>query len=163
MLGIPNPKEKKRMPKTVITLAVALLTTTTLVASDQTEVMAATNQSVDAFNKGDTKGLVALCTDEMCIIDEFPPHEWHGAGTCSKWLADYDADAKKNGITDGAVTISKPRHIDVTGVRAYVVVPANYTYKQHGKPMKETNSTWTFTLQKVEGNWRITGWAWAKH
>ena len=99
----------------------------------------------------------------MCIIDEFPPHEWHGAGTCSKWLADYDADAKKNGISGGAVTIHKPLHVDVTADRAYIVVPANYTYKQHGKSMKEIGSTWTFTLQKVEGSWRVTGWAWAKH
>ena len=91
------------------------------------------------------------------------PYEWHGAGTCSKWLAGYEADAKKNGITDGADAIGKPRHVDVTANRAYVVIPANYIYKQHGKPMKETNSTWTFTLQKVQASWRVTGWAWAKH
>ena len=151
------------MHKIMITLAVAALTTATLLASEQTDVMATVDQLVAAFNKGDKKSLLAACTDEMSIIDEFPPHEWHGAGTCSKWLADYDADAKRNGITDGVVTIGKPRHVDVTADRAYVVVPANYTYKQHGKPIKETNSTWTFTMQKVEGNWRVTGWAWAKH
>jgi ketosteroid isomerase-like protein len=163
MLGMPNPEEKKPMHKVIITLAVTALTTATLLASEQTDVMATVNQLVASFNNGDTKSLLAACTDEMSIIDEFPPHEWHGAGTCSKWLADYDADAKKNGIADGVVTIGKPRHVDVTADRAYVVVPANYTYKQHGKPMKETNSTWTFTLQKVQAGWRVTGWAWAKH
>lgn len=151
------------MPRIMMTMAVAILTTTQLVASEQTDVMATMNQLVEAFNKGDTKSLLASCTDEMCIIDEFPPHEWHGSGTCSKWLADYDADAKKNGISDGAVTVHKPLHVDVTADRAYVVVPANYTYKQHGKSMKEIGSIWTFTLQKVEGSWRVTGWAWAKH
>ncbi len=151
------------MQKILIALALAVLTAGPLVASEKTEVMATVQQLVDAFNKGDTKSLVAVCADEMCIIDEFPPHEWHGAGTRSKWLADYDADTKKNGITDGNVTISKPRHIDVTGDRAYVVVPANYSYKQNGKAMNETDSTWTFTLQKINANWRVTGWAWAKH
>ena len=151
------------MHKTIIILATTVLTAATITASEQTDVMATINQGIEAFNKGDSKSLIALCADEMCIIDEFPPHEWHGPGTCSKWLADYDADAKKNEITDGAVTIAKPRHVDITGDRAYVVVPADYTYKQHGKPMKETNSIWTFTLAKVQGNWRITGWAWAKH
>jgi SnoaL-like domain len=151
------------MPKIVMTMAVAVLTTAQLVASEQTDVMATVNQLVEAFNKGDTKSLLASCIDEMCIIDEFPPHEWHGAGTCTKWLADYDADARKNGISDGAVTIGKPRHVDVTADRAYVVVPANYTYKQHGKSMKEIGSIWTFALQKVEGSWRVTGWAWAKY
>ena len=151
------------MQKILIALALAVLTAGPLVASEKTEVIATVQQLVDAFNKGDTKSLVAGCTNQMCIIDEFPPHEWHGAGTCSKWLADYDADAKKNGITDGRVTIGTPRHVDVTLDRAYVVIPANYAYKQHGKSMKETGSTWTFTLQKIEADWRVTGWAWAKH
>lgn len=151
------------MQKILIALALAVLTAGPLVASENTDVMATVQQLVDAFNKNDTKSLLAACTDQMCIIDEFPPHEWHGAGTCSKWLTDYDADAKKNGITAGNVTIGKPRHVDVTGDRAYVVALANYTYKQNGKPMKETGSTWTFTLQKVEAGWRVTGWAWAKH
>ena len=150
------------MQKILILLPLAALTAGPLVASESTEVMATVQQLVDAFNKGDTKSLVAGCTDEMCIIDEFPPHEWHGPGTCLKWLGDYDADAKKNEITDGKVTIGQPRHIDVTGDRAYVVVPANYTYKQKGKPMNETGSIWTFTLQKIESGWRVTGWAWAK-
>ena len=78
--------------------------------------MAAVQGLVDAFNKGDTNAVVAASADEMCIIDEFPPYEWHGAGTCSKWLADYDADAKKNGITDGKVTIGKPRHVELAGI-----------------------------------------------
>jgi hypothetical protein len=144
------------------TIAVAIATVATVIAAEQTDVMATVNQLVTAFNTGDSKGLVALCTGEMCIIDEFPPHEWHGSGTCAKWLADYGADAKKNGITDGAVSIGQPRHVDITGDRAYVVVPANYTYQENGKPKNETNATWTFTLQKVEAGWRVTGWAWAK-
>jgi len=151
------------MNKLMITLAMAVLTGGPVVAAEKTDVMRTVNQLLDAFNKGDTKSLLAACTDEMSIIDEFPPHEWHGAGTCSKWLADYDADAKKNGITEGVVTLGKPRHVEVTGDRAYVVVPANYTYKQHGKPVKETGSIWTLTLRKSESGWRVNGWAWAKH
>lgn len=150
------------MHKVMIALVVAGFAVGPLVASEKTDVMETVQQAVDAFNKGDTKGLLATCTDQMCIIDEFPPHEWHGAGTCSKWSTDYDADAKKNGITDGIVTIGKPRYVDVTGDRAYVVLLADYTYKQNGKPIKETGATWTFTMQKVEAGWRITGWAWAK-
>ena len=69
------------MHRIMITLAGAVLTTATLVASEQTDVMATVNQLVAAFNKGDTKSLLDVCTDQMCIIDEFPPHEWHGAGT----------------------------------------------------------------------------------
>src|SRR2546422_7757125 len=112
-------KETVDMHKVMIALVAALLAAGPLVASEKTDVMEAVQRAVDAFNKGDTQTLVASCTDQMCIIDEFSPFEWHGAGTCSKWLADYDADAKKSGITDGIVRIGKPRHVDVTGDRAY--------------------------------------------
>jgi ketosteroid isomerase-like protein len=132
-------------------------------ASEKTDVMVPVRQFTDAFNKGDKKAAAATCTDQTSIIDEFPPHEWHGAEACAKWFDDYDADAKKNGITDGIVTLGKPRHIDVTGDRAYFVAPANYTYKKHGKPVKETGSMFTLALQKTEAGWRIAGWAWTKN
>lgn len=53
------------------------------------------------------------------------------------WMNDYDAYAKKNGITDDLVTLGQPTHVDLTGDRAYVVVPANFKYKKNGKPTNE--------------------------
>ena len=150
------------MQKIFITLTIAVLAAGPAVASEETDVMAPVHQFVDGFNKGDTKSALAACAEQTSIIDEFPPHEWHGAGACSNWANDFDADAKKNGITDGIVTLSKPRHIDITAERAYVVVPANYTFKQNGKAMKETGSMFTFALQKSTAGWRIVGWAWTK-
>ena len=103
----------------------------------------------------------ALCAEQTSIIDEFPPHEWHGAGACAKWAGDYESNAKKEGITDGVVTLGKPRHVDITGDRAYVVVPANYTFKQKGKAKKETNAMMALALQKGSTGWHIVGWSWA--
>lgn len=131
--------------------------------SAQAAVLASVHGFVDGFNKGDTKALLAACADQTSILDEFPPHEWHGKGACAKWASDFDADAKKNGITDGAVTLGDPSHVDITSDRAYVVIPANYTFKQKGKPVSEIGSIITLTLQKGATGWRITGWAWAKH
>jgi ketosteroid isomerase-like protein len=132
-------------------------------ASEKTDAMATVRQFVQAFNKGDAKTTVAACADETSIIDEFPPHEWHGAGACSKWMNDYDADARKNGITAGFVPLGAPLHVDVTAGRAYVVVPANYTFKQKGKEVRETGSTLTVVLQKTGAGWRIIAWAWTRH
>lgn len=146
----------------IIAIAVAVLAAAPAAASDKTDVMKVVRQFVSGFNKGDTKATVAACADQASIIDEFPPHEWHGAGACSKWIDDYDADAKKNGITDGVVTLGIPRHVDVTGDRAYIVVPANYTYKKKGKLVKEIGSMLTIALQKSEAGWRISAWSWAK-
>ena len=144
-------------------LAMVIFTAGSSVQSDKTGVMAAVNQFVDGFNKGDVKRTVAACADQTSILDEFPPHEWHGARACGKWLADYDTDAKKKGITDGFVTLETPRHIDITGDRAYVVVPANYAFKRKGKPVKETDSMLTLTLQKSVKGWLLNGWSWAKN
>ena len=98
--------------------------------------MATVHQFIDGFNKGDVKTAVAACADQASVIDEFPPYEWHGAGACAQWAADFDADAKKNGITPGAVTLGKTRHLDITGDRAYVVVPTEYAFKQKGKAVR---------------------------
>ena len=149
------------MMRLFVALAVAVAGSPT-VADDKADVMATINQFVDNFNKGDTKA-TAACADQTSIIDEFAPHEWHGAGACLTWMKDYDTDAKKNGITDGVVTLGKPKHIDVDGVYAYVVIPSEYSFKKQGKPVKEKDSAFTFALKKGPSGWKITGWSWAKN
>ena len=76
---------------------------------------------------------------------------------------DYDADAKKNGITDGIVKLGEAWHVDITNDRAYVVIPASYTFKEKGKVVTESKSVITIALQKSDGGWRISGWTWSKH
>jgi len=151
------------MNKLSIALAVSILATGPSFASEKTEVMAPVHQFIDGFNKGDVKSALAACAEQTSIIDEFAPHEWHGAGACANWANDFGADAQKNGISDGVVTLGKARHIDVTGDRAYVVVATNYAYKQHGKRHQEIGSTLTIALQKEAAGWRMTGWAWTRH
>jgi hypothetical protein len=154
------------MNKTRLVLSLAAFATFSAAqtpGSAATAVLTPIRQFVDGFNKGDAKLMLASCADQTSILDEFPPHEWHGPGACAKWGSDFEADAKKNGITDGVVTLGKPSHVDITADRAYVVVPANYSYKQKGKAVSETGSIITLALQKLPAGWRITGWSWAKH
>ena len=131
-------------------------------ASDKTDAIAAAHQFNDSLNKGDAKTAVAMCAAPSSIIDEFPPHEWQGATACADWANDFDAYNKKNGITDSFVTLGKPKHVDITGDRAYLVIPATYTYKQNGKRVTESHSILTVAMQKSAAGWRITGWAWSK-
>lgn len=132
-------------------------------ASDPSAVLATVRQFVDSFNKGDAATGEAACASPASIIDEFPPHEWHGATACADWSRAYDENAAKNGITDGFVTLGTPWHIDITGDRAYVVVPATYAYRQHGKPVLEPHSLFTVALKKLPAGWRIAAWTWSKH
>jgi ketosteroid isomerase-like protein len=149
------------MHKIFAVLAVALMAAGPSAATEKTDAMKSVHQFIDGFNKGDIKTALAACAEQTSIIDEFPPHEWHGAGACATWANDFDAYAKKNGITDSAVTLGTPRHVDVTGDRAYVVVPVDYTYKVKGKPAKQTGSLLTVALQKGAAGWRMTGWTWS--
>lgn len=150
------------MTRILIVCAVLGITVSQAAASDATDVVATVRQFADAFNKGDVKAVPAACADEALILDEFPPYAWHGTGACAHWMSDYDADAKKNGITDGQVTLKTPRHVDIVADRAYVVVSANYAYKRQGKPVEEKDSALTVVLQKSAAGWRITAWSWAK-
>jgi ketosteroid isomerase-like protein len=142
---------------------VVVMAAGTASASDQTDVMATVRQFIDGFNKGDVKSALAACASPASIVDEFPPYAWQGATACADWANDFEANARKNGITDSVVTLQKPKHVDVTGDRAYVVVPANYDYKVKGKKSSQKGSIMALALQKTPEGWRITGWSWATH
>src|SRR5579872_5169683 len=157
------PRYTQAMHRILVVFFLVAVSPAQTPGSAQTAVLGSVHQFIDVFNKGDTKTLVAACAGQASILDEFPPHEWHGAGACAKWISDFDADAKKNGITDGVVTLNAPTHVDVTGDRAYVVVPANYSFKVKGKSVGETGSIITLALVKSAGGWKIMGWDWAKH
>ena len=132
-------------------------------ASEYTAVMATIHQFVDAFNRGDAKAEAAACDAQAAIIDDFAPHEWQGPTACADWAAAYAADAQKDGATDGVVTLGRPWYSSVTGNRAYVVLPATFSWKERGKPVTESGSIFTVVLRKSSAGWRITGWAWSKH
>ena len=155
------------MRKTIVAFAIAVVMLSAVgseaAGSDKTDVMATVHQFTDSLNKGDTKTALATCAASSSIIDEFPPHQWQGATACADWANDFDTYNKKYGITHAIAKFGKPRHVDITGDRAYVVVPATYTYKQKGKRVTESGSTLTVALQKVAAGWQITGWAWTKH
>ena len=132
------------------------------VVSPEAAVMKVVDQFLDGFAKGDTKMIMATIAPEMAILDEFPPHAWHGAGAFAQWMSDYDTSAAKHGLTNGSVSAGKPSHIDVTDDDAYVTFKANYSFKRRGKLEEEIGSTVIVALHKGADGWRLTGWAWAK-
>src|SRR5271165_6411708 len=101
------------MHKISIAVIAAVLAVVPAFASDKTDVMVPVHQFVDGFNKNDVKMAVAACADQTSIIDEFSPYHWQGAGACAAWANDYDAAAKKDGDSDGMVTLGTPRHVDI--------------------------------------------------
>jgi ketosteroid isomerase-like protein len=151
------------MRKIAAALVLGLLAAPAAAATkaDQADVLATVRQFIEGFNKGDVKSALAACASPVSVVDEFAPYAWQGPTACADWANDFDAMAKKNGITDSVVTLLKPRHVDVDGDRAYVVNPVNYDFKKNGKKEAQKGSTFTVALQKTAAGWRITGWAWS--
>jgi ketosteroid isomerase-like protein len=132
-------------------------------ASEQTEAVAAVHRYFDNLEKDKLETALKVCDSHVSILDEFPPHEWHGATACADWWKALNAYNDKSGITDGDARLGTPWSVDVTGDRAYLVFPASYTYNQHGKPVKEARAVFTVALKRTPQGWRITAWAWSKH
>src|SRR5438309_502209 len=143
---------------TVTTLALAVATGGSVLAAAPADgVMTTIKTFIDDFNKGDIAGAAATQAADVAIIDEFPPHAWHGF---KDWTADLEKDAKAHGQTNQKVTLGRTVRSQVDGDTAYVVMAATFTYKEQGKAMVEP-AQMAFALRKDAGAWKIAAWAWA--
>lgn len=149
------------MRKILLLLAFALVTAPEVWAQMR-DPLTAVNKYIDAFNKGDAKEMAAVCANPTSILDGMHPHVWLGPTACEDWYRDVLIEGEQHGATGYAVTLEKPRHLDVKGEAAYVVLPATMTFKLKGQQVTQTGATWTVALRKVDGSWRIAAWAWAK-
>ncbi|WP_047496093.1 nuclear transport factor 2 family protein [Terriglobus sp. TAA 43] len=145
-----------------LVLAAALLTP--LCAAAQTAAnatpMSTMNTFVNAFNKGDMATVHAVhSADGVTIIDEDAPYIWQGKGALDAWLAMLDNVGKAKSQSENAVALRKPQVLNVSGNRAYAVVPVEYTWKEKGVPMHEP-ATMTIVLHRGPAGWKIDAWSW---
>lgn len=126
-----------------------------------TELMAPIQKFMETFNKGDVAGAEAThaAVPDLTIIDEVPPYLWSGPGAFKAWSSALDSDAKKQGMTEPMVSVSAPTRVESNGDRAYVIVPAVFTFKLKGAAMRSM-AQMTFVLQKGATGWLINGWTW---
>ena len=124
--------------------------------------MAAVLQYVDAFNSGDPKAMAATCADPMQILDGMSPHVWQGPTASDEWYRDVLTEGEHLGASGYNIALGEPRHVDVTGDYAYVVVPATMTFDLRGQSITQTGSVFTVALRKLGTEWRLAAWAWAK-
>jgi hypothetical protein len=131
------------------------------VGSADEKPSATVQKFIDSFNKGDAAAAAAThaASADLSIVDEVAPYQWTGPQAFQTWAAALEADSKKNGITDEKVALGAPTRELVSGDRAYVIVPAVYSFKQAGKPMAE-KAQMTVALKKEAGAWLIHAWTW---
>jgi hypothetical protein len=152
----------KPAPSLVIALACLCLSAPVLAQPADDAPLAPIKAFVAALNAGSVPDAAATMIPAPAITDEFAPFHWQGKGSVATWMAGDDADAKAHGVTDGAITIDKPLHLNlaVDSAHAYAVVPMHYAYKQAGKPVTE-NALFTVSLVKLKGKWLMSSWAYA--
>lgn len=152
----------KRLAAATLAILIALaLHPRASLASDKTGVVAAVHQFVDNLDDTKVAAALAVCDSEVSILDEFPPHIWHGPTACADWWKAFGADSAANGVTGVGIALGAPLAVDVSGDRAYLVAPMTYSFKQHGKSVEETAS-FTVALRRTPAGWRITAWTYSR-
>jgi hypothetical protein len=142
-------------------LCIAALVSGPVPASDRDDIIAVLTRVDEHFSQFDRPAITTDCAELQSIIDDIPPHEWHGPDACAKWMDDTEAYNRKNGITSFNEVLGKPLHIDVTDAIAYTVFPATFTYIAKGDKKTLRDCRFTVVLHKVDAGWRMTSWAWS--
>jgi ketosteroid isomerase-like protein len=124
--------------------------------------LAAVQQYIGAFNKGDEKNMAATFAENAAILDGMAPHLWLGQTAAQDWFKDVLMEGEHHGAGDYFVTLGEPLHNTTTGDAAYVVVPASMSFKVKGKQVTQTGARFVVALRRLADGWRIAAWAWAK-
>jgi ketosteroid isomerase-like protein len=130
--------------------------------AEASDPFATVRSYIDAFNKGDTKTMAAAFASQSSILDGMAPHLWVGPTASQDWYRDVLAEGRQHGASEYQVSLGEPRHANVTGDAAYVVVPATMTFMLQGKRVTQTGALFTVALRKLADGWRIAARAWAK-
>ena len=126
------------------------------------DALTSVHSFVDAFNKGDVKGMAACCVIPMSILDGLAPHVWHGPTACEDWFRDVLIAGERELAGDYLVILGRPWRVDVSGDHAYVVIPATMRFTVKGNQVTQSGSVFTLALRRIPAGWRIAAWAWAK-
>lgn len=124
--------------------------------------LAAVHQYLEAFNRGDVKGMAATFAVIGQILDGMAPHVWQGPTATQDWYRDVLLEGKKHGASGYFVSVGEPLHNDVAGDSAYMVLPASMTFDLKGTKVTQSGAVFTVALSKTAEGWRVAAWAWAK-
>ena len=129
-------------------------------AAPPAEAVRAAYAVANADAHADAGLLKSVMTSSPTIIDEFAPYQWTGTGAIDRYTTALKAWLAAGGLTDLRVVAEAPRFWDVSGDRAWLVLPAVFTYEIGGKGNAESG-VYAFVFTRTGGHWRVSSWAWA--
>jgi len=116
---------------------------------------------VASTNSNLPSGVAAAYVAAPTIVDDFAPFRWSGEGAPLRWLRDYRAGTRSEGMTRLNLVRHAPSYLRVSGSRAWAVVPMEVSFYMKAKRRSEEGS-WTFVLVWNGKEWRIESSAWAQ-
>jgi len=119
--------------------------------------MSTIHRFIDASSRGDDIAAEALQVPDVSIIDEVPPHAWHGPGAYRAWANDAHKQDVAEDVHDAVLSLGRVVREESDGESAYVVVHALYRYKTRGV-LTDEPAEMVFALQRGQDGWKITAW-----
>ena len=112
-----------------------------------------------ALHAGDSKAAKNFLTARTVILDDVAPYYWAGANAFDRWQADLAKASAARGMSEEDAALGAPTRVEISGDRAYAILPATHTFKMKGRAMREAAQL-TFILAKDTAGWKITSWTW---
>ena len=117
---------------------------------------------VDAFNRKDSLDLAKCFAPLGFIIDETPPHVWSGPLATREWLDAIIGSKEYASYSEIKITLGTLYYRPSTPTAIYCTVAATMDYVLQGQRRIEAGSICSVVLHKIEQQWLIAAWAWAR-
>jgi ketosteroid isomerase-like protein len=124
-------------------------------------VLATITRMTEAANKGDAPTVFAAFTASPMIVEDLAPYRWQGPGTPQAWLEGMGANAQAHGYTAITMKLRPPTRIEITGERAYAIVPGTLSYTLKDGHSEHADGLITFLLLRSAADWKIDSLIWS--
>ena len=117
------------------------------------------NQTAGEAN--DLKKFTETTTNQLTIVDEFPPYSWSGKDAAARYLKDMQAMVVKEKISNFKSEIKDATNVGVDQNVAYAVYPVSYTFKMGEAKEYVGEGFQTIIFKKSKANkWLIDNTTW---
>src|SRR4051812_19691957 len=100
--------------------------------ADEREVASSVASFVDAVNTGRRAEALAHFTADVSITEDIAPYRWQGPAAGAEWLDAMWKNGQRLGASNIQMHLDTPIRVEVTGDRAYEVVPGVLTLEGKG-------------------------------
>lgn len=114
----------------------------------------------ELVNQGKSAEAIAYFAASPSIVEDLAPYRWQGPTAPKAWIDAMMANAERAGMSGVNMHFSDPATVQITGARAYAVMPGELTYTFKDGHLDHAHGHVIFSLHKLSGAWRIETLAW---